>query len=93
MKIAICVLTIIILVLYRKICSLQNELQSQIKNNQNVIIIALDTPYDYLAYGSTVNNYICIYGYQKVSTIALTKYLNGEFEATGVLPVNKDLFK
>ena len=37
MKIAICVLTIIILVLYRKICSLQNELQSQIKNNQNVI--------------------------------------------------------
>lgn len=70
-----------------------NFVKELIKNNQNVIVIALDTPYDYLAYGSTVNNYICIYGYQKVSTIALTKYLNGEFEATGVLPVNKDLFK
>ena len=70
-----------------------NFVKELIKNNQNVIVIALDTPYDYLAYGSSVDNYICIYGYQKVSTIALTKYLNGEFEATGVLPVNKDLFK
>lgn len=37
MKIAICVLTIIILVLYRKICRLQNKLQSQMKNYQKII--------------------------------------------------------
>lgn len=37
MKIAICVLTIIILVLYRKICRLQNKQQSQMKNYQKTI--------------------------------------------------------
>ena len=63
------------------------------KNHQNVIVVALDTPYDYLSYGSNVKNYICIYGYQKISTIALTKYLNGEFEATGVSPVSTKLFE
>ena len=55
--------------------------------HSNVIVIALDTPYDILSYGNNVENYICIYGYQKVTTIALAMYLNGEFAATGVSPV------
>ena len=55
--------------------------------HNNVIVIALDTPYDILSYGSSVKNYICVYGYQKVSVEALSMYLNGEFAATGVSPV------
>lgn len=55
--------------------------------HNNVIVIALDTPYDILSYGSSVKNYICVYGYQKVSVEALSMYLNGEFTATGVSPV------
>ena len=70
-----------------------NFVKDLVKKHNNVIVIALDTPYDYLSYGTGVNNYICIYGYQKISTIALTKYLNGEFEAKGVLPIDKQLYE
>ena len=62
------------------------------QTHNNVIVIALDTPYDLLAYNN-VSNYICVYGYQKATVIALSKYLNGEFEATGSLPVNEQIFK
>ncbi len=55
--------------------------------HNNVIVIALDTPYDILSYGSNVKNYICVYGYQKVSVEALSMYLNGEFTAVGKSPV------
>ena len=55
--------------------------------HSNVIVIALDTPYDILAYNNNIKNYICIYGYQKVSVEAISMYLNGEFTATGVSPV------
>ncbi len=63
----------------------------------NVIVIALDTPYDYMSYNSSsysnvIKNYICVYGYQEASVIALSKYLNGEFEAQGQLPINVHLF-
>ena len=59
-----------------------------ISKHQNVVVIALDTPYDILAYNENVKNYICVYGYQKATVIALSKYLNGEFEAKGVLPID-----
>jgi len=55
--------------------------------HSNVIVIALDTPYDILSYGSSVKNYICVYGYQKATVEAISMYLNGEFTATGVSPV------
>ena len=61
------------------------------QNHKNVIVIALDTPYDLLSYNN-VTNYICVYGYQKASVIALSKYLNGEFKATGKSPINENLF-
>ena len=54
---------------------------------ENTIVIALDTPYDYLGY-MKLENYICVYGYQKASVIAITKYLNGEFKAQGVSPID-----
>ena len=55
--------------------------------HSNVIVIALDTPYDILSYNNSIKNYICVYGYQKVSVEAISMYLNGEFTATGVSPV------
>ena len=63
-----------------------NFVNSLAKLNKELIVIALDTPYDILAY-SGVNNYICVYGYQKATVVALSKYLNGEFEAKGVCPI------
>lgn len=58
--------------------------------NKELLVIALDTPYDIMSY-SNVNNYVCVYGYQKASVIALTKYLNGEFTATGKSPISEDV--
>ncbi len=55
--------------------------------HSNVIVIALDTPYDILSYGNSVKNYICVYGYQKATVEAISMYLNGEFTATGVSTV------
>ena len=69
---------------YTNNANLVNKLYS---NNNDLVVIALDTPYDYLLYNSNIENYICVYGYQKASTIAISKYLNGEFEAKGVSPI------
>lgn len=52
----------------------------------NTLVIALDSPYDYIKYDD-IKTYICVYGYQKASVIAITKYLNGEYIATGVSPI------
>ena len=57
--------------------------------DKEVIVIALDTPYDYLSYNN-LNNYICVYSYQKSTVIAISKYLNGEFKAEGVSPIDFD---
>lgn len=63
-------------------------------NCEKNLIIALDSPYDILSYGNeNVKNYVTVYGYQKATVIALSKYLNNEFEATGVLPLNKSNFE
>ena len=62
-------------------------------NHQNVIVIALDTPYDLLSYDDNVKNYICVYGYQKATVEAIASFLNGEYEAKGVLPINNKLFE
>ena len=69
---------------YSKSASFVNELA---KMNKELVVIALDSPYDYMSYSENVKNYICVYGYQKASVIAISKYLNGEFEATGKLAV------
>lgn len=60
--------------------------------DKEVVVIALDTPYDLMLYGKEVNNYICVYGYQKATVIALSRYLNGEFEAQGILSVSEKNF-
>ena len=68
---------------YSRSASFVNNL-SQLNNK--LLVIALDTPYDIMSYNN-VENYICVYGYQKASVIALSKYLNGEFSASGVCPI------
>lgn len=53
------------------------------------LVIALQTPYDYLRYNN-VKNYVCVYCYQKATVVAISKYLNGEFKAVGVSPIDFD---
>lgn len=71
-----------------------NELIKLIKDKETNLIIALDSPFDILRYGyENVDNYICVYGYQEASIIALSKYLNNEFEAKGISPIDINSFK
>lgn len=63
-------------------------------NCEKNLIIALDSPYDILSYGNeNVKNYVAVYGYQKATTIAITKYLNNEFDASGILQLDKSNFE
>ena len=62
------------------------------KMEKELVVIALDTPYDLMSYSANVKNYICVYGYQKATVIALSKYLNGEYKATGTLAVSPENF-
>ncbi len=62
------------------------------KTEKELLVIALDTPYDLMSY-KNVNNYVCVYGYQKATVIALAKYLNGEYKAKGVCSVDKSIFE
>ena len=59
--------------------------------NKKLVVIALETPYDIMAYSSDVTTYICCYSYQEASCKALARYLCGEFEAKGVLPITAGL--
>ena len=64
------------------------------KLNKNSLIIALDSPYDYLKYdGENIDTYVCVFGYQKATVIALSKFLNSEFEVTSKLSIDSELFK
>lgn len=73
--------------------SFVKQLNKLKKDGKEIITIALDTPYDLMLYGKEIDNYICVYGYQKASVIALSKYLNGEFVAQGSLSVSEKNFK
>ena len=72
---------------YTRTISFVNSLSNL---NKDLIVIALETPYDLMAY-SNIENYICCYSYQEASCKALVKYLNNEFIAEGVLPITKGL--
>jgi ADP-heptose:LPS heptosyltransferase len=73
---------------YSRTISFVNSLASL---NKKLVVIALDTPYDIMAYSDNVETYICCYSYQEVSCKALARYLSGEFEAQGVLPITEGL--
>jgi len=75
---------------YTKTASFVNKLATL---DKEVVVIALDTPYDLMSYSNNVKNYICVYGYQKATVIALSKYLNGEFTAKGKFAVSKGNFE
>ena len=53
----------------------------------NVVYIAFQEPYDILSFKNVITNYICVYTCQRESAVTLTKYLNGELQSKGQLPV------
>ena len=61
-----------------------NELASK---RSDIIVVALKLPYDYNYY-ENVNTFITIYDRTPVMIEALTKLMNGEYQATGVCPVS-----
>lgn len=56
-----------------------------ITRGQQVIVVALRTPYDLVAFPQ-VETYLCAYGIRDVTTEAVARVLFGEIIATGVLP-------
>lgn len=56
------------------------------KNNNEFIVIGLDSPYDIMCYDN-ISIYINVYGYQKASCYAISRFLNGEFKACGKSPI------
>ena len=56
------------------------------KNNKEFIVIGLDSPYDIMCYDN-ISIYINVYGYQKASCYAISRFLNGEFKACGKSPI------
>lgn len=61
---------------------------------KKLVVVALESPYDLMSYNKTnIETYICVYNYQRETVKALAMFLNGEYEAKGVLPVNKKLFE
>lgn len=75
---------------YTRTGSFVNELA---KRKSNLVVISLQTPYDMLAYNDYVNTFICTYGYQRESVIALSMYLNGEFKASGKSPIDESNYR
>lgn len=56
-----------------------------LQRGQTVIVVALRTPYDIIAFPK-VETYLCAYGIRAVSMEAVARVLFGEIVATGVLP-------
>ncbi|HRF96174.1 MAG TPA: hypothetical protein PLZ51_13305, partial [Aggregatilineales bacterium] len=56
-----------------------------IARGQNVIVVALRTPYDLVAFPQ-VETYLCTYGIREVSMEATARVLFGEIQAQGILP-------
>ncbi len=56
-----------------------------IQRGQKVIVVALRTPYDLVAFPQ-IQTYVCAYGIRDVTTEAIARVLFGEITATGVLP-------
>lgn len=68
----------------------QDESQAMLVNalierGQPVIVVALRTPYDLMAFPQ-VETYLCTYGIRAVSMEAAARALFGEIDPTGVLP-------
>jgi beta-N-acetylhexosaminidase len=56
-----------------------------VARGQNVIVVALRTPYDLVAFPQ-VETYLCTYGIREVSMEATARVLFGEIQAQGILP-------
>jgi beta-N-acetylhexosaminidase len=59
--------------------------QAMLARGQRVIVVALRTPYDLLAFPQ-VETYLCAYGIRPVTIEAVARVLMGEIPAWGVLP-------
>lgn len=67
---------------YREQAALVQALQDA---GKQVIVIALRTPYDIIAF-PYIETYLCAYGIRDTTTEAIAKVLFGEIIATGILP-------
>lgn len=63
-----------------------NEACKKASDSLKIVIVGLDSPYDYIKYRN-VTNYFNLYSYLEVNAIAFAKFLNNEYELTGVSPV------
>jgi beta-N-acetylhexosaminidase len=54
--------------------------------NKEMHVISLRNPYD-LYYSKKIKNYVCLYEYTPNSMKVLLKYLKGELELKGKVPV------
>lgn len=67
-----------------------NFVKEVCKLDKEVIVFGLDSPYDISSYGTSVTNYFNIYGYQKASVVAISRFLAGEIDASGISSVALD---
>lgn len=69
-----------------------NFVNNVIQRNRNAVVIALDSPYDLMVY-KNCKNYVCVYGYQEATVIALSKFLCKEIDALGKFPLSMSIFE
>ena len=72
---------------YNKQLDLLKKIIKKCKN-ENIELFIIDTrnPYDYLEL-KEADNFACMYEYTTISVNTIIKYLNGEIEANGILPI------
>ena len=69
--------------------SMHINLVNQLSNkDENLLVIALNLPYDINKYASTINNYLCIYEYSPIMVDALKRLMNGEYTPIGKSPIS-----
>jgi len=68
-----------------------NNASKELKDK--LLVVALSTPYDALAYSEDVVNYVCLYSHQNATIVGLAKILAKEVTATGKLPISEELFQ
>lgn len=63
---------------YKNTISFINEI---LNKDKKIIYIALDSPYDYKGLSSSkLQTYLCLYSYQKATSLAIASLISGEYE-------------
>ena len=62
------------------------DLVNELAQNKRVDVFSLKGPYDYYMYDG-IRKYMCVYEYSTHSNNSIIKYIKGELEPQGILPV------